>query len=535
MAGTGVIARFALCRQNVAHVLQFYISNKKQLNMINGTAVNDIHAKVSVHPRGLYTLFFTEMWERFSYYGMRALLVLFMTASIADGGLGFDDVSATAIYGLYTAAVYLVCLPGGWIADRMLGARRCVWYGGITIMCGHFLLAIPAGPTFYIGLIVVVLGTGLLKPNVSAIVGELYPQGGAACDAGYTIFYMGINLGAMLGPLVCSGLGESSRFGWHYGFAAAGVGMLLGLIQYRLTSASLGNAGLLPAHLREEGKADGAPKYGWLMICGGLSLVAVIFALSLTGMITINALSLARVSTYVIASLAVAFFAYIYMFGRLDSVEKKRVGVIIVLVICAAVFWSGFEQTGSSFSLFAERYTDRISFGFEIPAGWFQSINALFILICSPFIAALWVNLARRNLNPSIPIKFALGLIQLGLGFLVMVFAAKLVVGGDNVLPTWLILTYLLHTTGELCLSPVGLSAICKLAPKRFASQMMGIWFLGFSLGNLIAGLLAGRFDPNSIEQMPGLYLQIASMTLGAGVLMLIFLKPIKRMIGNIE
>ncbi|MFT5349639.1 MAG: POT family proton-dependent oligopeptide transporter [Planctomycetota bacterium] len=503
--------------------------------MTNASVASDKLSKDSVHPRGLYTLFFTEMWERFSYYGMRALLVLFMTASIADGGLGFDDVSATAIYGLYTAAVYLVALPGGWIADRLIGAQRCVWYGGITIMCGHFILAIPAESTFYIGLIVVVLGTGLLKPNVSAIVGELYPQGGAACDAGYTIFYMGINLGAVLGPLVCSALGESSRFGWHYGFAAAGFGMLLGLIQYRLSSDRLGNAGRLPAHLGVDAGKSEAPKYAWLGIGVGLGLIVLVSALALTGVIHINALSLAQMSTYVIALLAVAFFAYMYLFGRLDSLEKKRVGVIIILVMCAAVFWSGFEQTGSSLNLFAERYTDRIFFGFEIPAGWFQSVNAMFILICSPFIAALWVNLARRNLNPSIPTKFALGLIQLGLGFLVMVFAAKLVAAGDNVLPTWLILTYLLHTTGELCLSPVGLSAICKLAPKRFASQMMGVWFLGFSLGNLIAGLLAGRFDPNSLEQMPNLYLQIVSMTIGAGILVLVFLKPIKKMIGDIE
>ncbi len=207
----------------------------------------------------------------------------------------------------------------------------------------------------------------------------------------------------------------------------------------------------------------------------------------------------------------------------------------MVLVICGAVFWSGFEQAGSSLNLFAERYTDRLFFGFEIPAGWFQSINAMFILILSPFVAALWVNLAKRNLNPSIPLKFSLGLIQLGLGFLVMVFAAKLVVSGDNVLPTWLIITYLLHTTGALCLSPVGLSAICKLAPKRFVSQMMGIWFLGTSLGNLMAGLVAGRFDPNSLEQMPNLYMQITTITIATGVLMLIFYKPIKKMMGTVE
>ncbi len=487
------------------------------------------------HPRGLYTLFFTEMWERFSYYGMRALLVLFMTATLADGGLGFDDVTATAIYGLYTAAVYLVSLPGGWIADRLIGAQRCVWYGAIVIMLGHFILAIPAVPTFFIGLIFVVLGTGLLKPNVSAIVGKLYPQGGAACDAGYTIFYIGINLGAMLGPLVCSTLGESASFGWHYGFAAAGVGMLVGIVQFKLSKHHLGDAGLHPAHLQSGVDKVSAPRYGWLYVNTGLALIALLTALMLSGLVQIEALALAKSATYVIAALAAGFFVYLYLFGQLDSTEKKQVGVIMILVACAAVFWSGFEQTGSSMNLFAERYTDRMLGGFEIPAGWFQSINATCILIFSPFLAALWVNLAKRNLNPSIPLKFALGLIQLGLGFLVMVLAAKLVVSGETVLPTWLALTYMLHTMGELCLSPVGLSAISKLAPKRFASQMMGIWFLGFSLGNLLAGLLAGRFDPNQIEQMPGLYMQIASMSLAAGLIMIIFLRPIKSLMGKIE
>jgi len=461
--------------------------------------------------------------------------VLFMTASIADGGLGFDDVRATSIYGLYTAGVYLAALPGGWIADRMIGAQRCVWVGGITIMCGHFILAISAGPTFFIGLIFVVLGTGMLKPNISAIVGGLYPQGGASCDAGYTIFYMGINLGAMLGPLVCSALGESAQFGWHYGFAAAGFGMLVGLIQFRLTSSSLGDSGRFPAHLRAGAKVTSAPRFGWLGISAGLGFIILISALALSGVININALTLAQASTYVISAIAAAFFVGVFLFGKLDNDEKKQVVVIMILVICAAVFWSGFEQAGSSLNLFAERYTDRLFFGFEIPAGWFQSINALFILILSPFIAALWVNLARRNLNPSIPLKFALGLLQLGLGFLVMVFAARLVAGGEQVLPSWLIFTYLLHTTGELCLSPVGLSAICKLAPKRFVSQMMGIWFLGASLGNLMAGLVAGRFDPDSVQQMPNLYLQIVIITVATGLLLLIFLKPIKKMMRHIE
>ena len=487
------------------------------------------------HPAGLSTLFFTEMWERFSYYGMRALLVLFMTASIADGGMALDDVTATAIYGLYTAAVYLAALPGGWIADRLIGAQRTVWYGGIVIMCGHFILAVPAVPTFYIGLIFVALGTGLLKPNVSAIVGKLYPQGGAACDAGYTIFYVGINVGAMLGPLVCSALGESARFGWHYGFAAAGFGMLFGLIQFHMHKTRLGSAGLLPAHLQDGAEVTTPPSYGWLMVNAGLALIVIVTALALSGVIQVNALAVAKFSAGFIAFITLLFFAYVLLLGGLEAMEKKRVLVIVALVMASSVFWSGFEQTGSSLNLFAERYTDRMLGSFEIPTGWFQSINAACILVFSPFFAALWINLAKRNLNPSIPLKFALGLIQLGLGFLVIMVAAKLVAGGELVMPGWLVMTYILHTTGELCLSPVGLSAVSKLAPRRFASQMMGAFFLSYSLGNLLAGLLAGRFDPNAIEQMPGLYLQIAITSFIAGIVFLVFLKPIRKMMGEVE
>lgn len=485
------------------------------------------------HPRGLYTLFFTEMWERMSYYGMRALLVLFMTAALDNGGLGFDDVTATAIYGLYTAAVYVAALPGGWIADRLIGAQRAVWYGGIVIALGHFTLAIPAGPSFYLGLMLVVLGTGLLKPNISAIVGELYSTRGGSRDAGFTIFYMGINLGAMIGPLICSTLGENKDFGWHYGFAAAGVGMLIGLIQYRWSRRHLGDAGSRPAHLRPDSDTSGAPVYGWLKVGVGVGLIIFIVLLGVSGVLKINPVQLAHGTTYIITAIAVLYFAYIFMFGRLSTFERNCVTVIVILVIAEAVFWSGFEQAGSSLNLFAERYTDRFLFGFEIPAGWFQSLNPMFILILAPFMAGLWINLGRRNLDPSIPVKFGLGLIQLGLGFLIMFGASSFVVRGENVLPGWLFFTYLLHTTGELCLSPVGLSAVSKLSPKRFVSQMMGIWFLGTALGSLLAGLLAGRFNPESLDDMPGLYLQIIAISVAAGIFMFMLVLPIRKLIKN--
>ena len=484
-----------------------------------------------MHPRGLYTLFFTEMWERMSYYGMRALLVLFMTAAVREGGLGFDDATATAIYGLYTAGVYIAALPGGWIADRLIGARRAVWCGGIIIALGHFTLAIPALPTFYIGLALVILGTGLLKPNISAIVGELYSGNEAGRDAGYTLFYIGINLGALIGPLICSSLGESSIFGWHYGFAAAGIGMVIGLVQYRLTGHHLGGAGNYPAHLRPDNLNTRAPAHGWLWLGIGLGLIIFIMALFVSGLLRIDPVRLAQSSTMAITLVAVVYFVYIFLFGQLNRMERNSVAVIAILVLAESVFWSGFEQAGSSLNLFAERYTDRLFLGLEIPAGWFQSLNPMFILLLAPFTAALWINLGRRNIDPSIPTKFGLGLIQLGLGFVIMYFASRFVVTGDRVLPSWLFFTYMLHTTGELCLSPVGLSAVSKLSPKRFLSQMMGLWFLGFAMGNLIAGLVAGRFNPDSLDDMPGLYLQIISITVVSGIVMIILAVPLKKLI----
>ncbi len=482
------------------------------------------------HPAGLSTLFFTELWERFSYYGMRALLVLFMVDTVNAGGMGLDDKTASAIYGLYTAFVYLGALPGGWIADRLLGAQRAVWIGGLVIAAGHFTLAIPSTSAFFVGLVLVVVGTGLLKPNVSAIVGQLYPEGGARRDAGFTIFYMGINMGAFLGPLICSYLGE--KVNWHAGFGAAGVGMLLGVIQYKRSAGRLGDAGL---HSAAPPSEAGGVDRAWYPVIGGCVIVLAAVVMGLTGILEFNALVLAQNTTYVIEGLAFAFFVYIFSLGKLTPMERKHTLVIVALFITSAVFWSGFEQAGSSLNLFADRHTDRMVFGFEIPAGWFQSLNPFYIVVLAPIFAAVWVKLARRQLDPSMPGKFALGLLILGLGFLVMVVAAKIVVAGNQAAPYWLILTYLLHTMGELCLSPVGLSSVTKLAPKRFVGQMMGIWFLATSLGNLLAGLMAGRFNPEALNEMPGLFMQIVLTVTGAGLLLLVFTKPIKRLIGKIE
>ena len=291
------------------------------------------------HPRGLMTLFFTEMWERLSYYGMRALLVLFMTDQVMDGGMGLDDRSATAIYGIYTALVYVVALPGGWIADRLLGAQRAVFFGGIIIMSGHFVLAIPSTQAFFIGLLLVIAGTGLLKPNVSAIVGELYPAGDPRRDGGFSIFYMGINVGAFFGPLICGTLGQSDNYGWHWGFAAAGVGMLFGLIQFWLTKHHLGNAGLHPDSSGDPTVDAERRRRGWIAVSVAVTAVVVFVAIAISGGVALDPLAISNQSTKFIVGMAVAFFAFVLIFGKLTGDEKKRTFALIILLMgCAQKF-----------------------------------------------------------------------------------------------------------------------------------------------------------------------------------------------------
>jgi len=485
------------------------------------------------HPRGLATLFFTEMWERFSYYGMRVLLVLFMVAAVKKGGLGFDDKTATAIYGLYTAAVYLTSLPGGWIADRLLGQQRSVWYGGIVIALGHFTLAIPRHETFYLGLVLIVLGTGLLKPNASTLVGDLYPEGGSRRDAGFSLYYMGINLGGFIGPLVCGFLGQ--KVNWHYGFAAAGVGMVLGLVQYRFTRGWLGGAGERPRPRHAEpGLQRGFLRRSWLALAAGLGLLVLFVGLGYAGVIHYPPVTLAVWSGILILAVGLGFLAWLLLFGGLDLRERKRVIALGILFVVQSLFWAGYEQAGSNFNLFAQRYTQLNVFGWHFPASWFQSENAMLIFVLAPFFAWLWVWLGRRKLDPSTPLKFALGMVFIGLGFLVMTGAAWVVVGGSKALPTWLALTYLLHTMGELCLSPVGLSVTTKLAPRRYGGRMMGMWFLFLSLGELLAGLIAGRFSAKDVDDMPSLYLTIAAVALGVGVVLALASGPIQhRLIGT--
>ncbi|HUP50797.1 MAG TPA: peptide MFS transporter [Thermoanaerobaculia bacterium] len=483
------------------------------------------------HPRGLATLFFTEMWERFSYYGMRALLMLFMTAAVTtqNPGMGLPVDRAAAIYGLYTFLVYLLALPGGWLADKVWGQKKAVFVGGVIIAAGHFSMAVPTDVTFYLGLGLIVIGTGLLKPNVSAIVGDLYPEGGARRDAGFSIFYMGINIGALAGPTLCGLFGE--RYNWHWGFSLAGIGMVLGLIQYKLGAPYLAGAGELSTGEPPEVISRRARNFYGTFAAVIIAVALLIYGMN-RGLVPFTLQQFAAGLGYTIVLLAILYFVYLIGFAGYDVTQKKRLVVIFWLFILAAVFWSGFEQAGSSMNLFAFDLTDRVVFGWEMPASWLQNINPGFIIIFAPVFGAMWTWLARRNANPSIPMKFALGIIGLSAGFFVLAWGAANASIDNKVSPSWLIVTYFFHTAGELALSPVGLSSITKLAPRDRVGQMMGVWFVGAALGNLIAGLVAGRLETLAPA---ALFWNVAIFVGVAGLIALLAAPFIKRLVGNIE
>lgn len=430
------------------------------------------------HPRGLATCFFTEMWERFSYYGMRALLILYMVGSTQQPGLGFSTAKSAQIYGLYTMLVYLMGVPGGWVADRYLGHYRAVLVGGIIIACGHFSMAVPGLPFFFLGLFLIIIGTGLLKPNVSTIVGTLYTRDDPRRDAGFSMFYMGINLGAFISPLICGWLGQ--KYNWHFGFAAAGFGMVLGLVQY---------------------------------VYGKKYLVAATEEK--------NAITESVENTKeVIESKAT--------FSRQDW---GRIAAASILTFFALIFWAGFEQAGSSLNLFADRATQLTVFGFNYPSSWFQSVEPLFVIIFSPVFAWIWLTMGRRN--PSSPAKFTAGLFFLALSFLLVVPAAKAFeASGNRVSPWWLIGLYFLQMTGELCLSPVGLSMVTKLSPARIVGLMMGVWFFATAMGNYVAGWVAGFLENRPFSEV----FMIATVTSAITTLILaVLIPPIKKLMGGVR
>jgi POT family proton-dependent oligopeptide transporter len=494
------------------------------------------------HPSGLSTLFFTEMWERFSYYGSRAILILFMTAPAALGGLGWGVEKAGPIYGTYTAAVYLMTLPGGWVADRVMGLRSSVFWGGVLIMLGQACLAVPHTTAFFFpGLVLIAFGTGLLKPNISALVGQLYREDDARRDAGFSIYYMGINLGAFLAPLIVGWLAQGEGFqnilrnagldptqSWHYGFAFGALGMAFGLLQYMVTGKRLGEAGKgVLGSTTPEALAEAKRKL-WLGTFVVGAVIALLVVMGVTGVFTVTADGFSRTLDYVLVGVTVAFFIWLFAAGTWTPDERRRLVVIVVLFLGASVFWSAFEQAGSSLNLFAQRQTNNTILGFSYPASWFQSVNAVFIILLAPVAAWVWIRLGRRD--PSSPAKFSLGLFFVAAGFAVMVIASKSAEAGILVSPMWLLVTYLLHTIGELCLSPVGLSAMTKLAPARVTGLMMGVWFLAASVGNKMAGTVAGFYERLSL---PTIFGTVTLVALFFALVFALLIRPIKRMLAR--
>jgi len=476
-------------------------------------------------PAGLSTLFMTEMWERFSFYGMRALLVLYLTASTTEGyppgpGLGFSAGDAAAIYGTYNALVYVLPLAGGWIADKLWGARRSVLVGGIIIAAGHFSMAVQVTAMFWLGLLLIAAGTGLLKPNISAIVGGLYREGDERRDAGFSLFYMGINLGAFLAPIVCGAL--QIAYGWHVAFAAAGVGMVIGILQYVIGQPSLGDSGRSPSSPATTAEKSRVLR---LTILVSVALVAIVAVDMAIGRFEIGHVT--TIIAVVIVILPVIYFRRLLR-APITAVERSKVKAFILLFIAAAVFWGIYDQAGSTLSVFAEKYTDRSIGGWEMPTAWFQSINPVFIIAFAPIFAWMWTKLADRA--PSLPAKFTIAIFGIALSFLIMIPPAMNADNGQLSSMWWLVSVYLVQTWAELLLSPTGLSATTVLAPAGYVSQMLALWFLATAVGDSIAGQMLKflQDDPLAVQ-----FAVFAALAIVMGVVLALLIRPMKRLIGD--
>jgi len=489
------------------------------------------------HPAGLFSLFFTEMWERFSYYGMRALLVLYLTSTALKGGFGLDRASALEIYAIFTGLVYLTPILGGILADKLIGQRQSVYIGGMLMALGNFALALSAGiagadsvadgrqAMLNLGLGLLIAGNGFFKPNISTMVGGLYEKNDIRRDSGFTLFYMGINLGAFMAPLIAGSLGE--LYGWEYGFTASGIGMLLGLVIFASTQKYLLNVGLPPSAPATQTKLQ--PKDYVSIVLWTIGVAALVYGM-LTIFITMSD-STYSIVTNTIFIVGALFVIYLIFTNTNGGDEWSRVGVIVVLSIFNVLFWAGFEQAGGTFNLFADENTNRNVGSFTIPTTWFQSINAFAIFALAPVFAALWIFLNKRKANPNIPVKFGFGLILLGLGFVVMYFASQNSQGGILISPLWLVAVYVLHTVGELFLSPIGLSMITKLSPPKIVSLMMGLWFCSIALANYMAGMLESilhKFEMN-------LFLFLVLTSIVGGILMLLISPVLKKMMRGIS
>jgi proton-dependent oligopeptide transporter, POT family len=474
-------------------------------------------------PAGLSTLYFTELWERFSFYGMRALLTLFMVAPTTQGGMAFSTPTAGSIYGTYSMAVYMLAVPGGFIADRLIGAKRSVLWGGIAIAAGHYTLAWPSQETFFAGLILIALGTGLFKPNISSLVGALYNRDDVRRDAGFSLFYMGINIGAFFAPLVTGFLAQSNLFkswlaswgfdpalSWHWGFAAAGVGMTISII---LFARKMGE--MKDSEMAASDASSSIGKRAMLIAALTVGLLGLAIASDMPAFKWLKSL-------FLILPLA----AIVYGVSRPDA-DSRRLAAIGVYFIAAMIFWAIFEQAGTSLTLFADKLTRNEVAGVGFPSSWFQSANPIFIILLTPVAAALWMTLGRSQ--PSSPVKFAMGLIFLAAGFLLMVPASNLAADG-RVSPLWLIGLYFLFTVGELMLSPVGLSTMTRIAPVSMAGQVLGLWFLASAFGQKLAGDIGGAFTANDPEALALSFLTQAALVAVAAALMFAVAPMVRRL-----
>ena len=472
------------------------------------------------HPKGLYTLFATEMWERFSYYGMRSLLVLYLTATVVNGGFGLDEAAALEIYAIFTGLVYLTPILGGWVSDNLLGQRKTVYIGGLVMAIGQFIMATGAfmhewDPEFrafvsHFGLGVLILGNGFFKPNISTMVGEFYDDNDPMKDSAFNIFYLGINLGAILGTFIAGGLGENVDWGW--GFLTAGVGMVISVFWLNARERTLEHYGLPPDTPKDQNKLDAKDWRDIAIWVIGLVL-GIIVLMNIWDFLPDSATT---IITYVGFTAIILGLGYIISKGTNGAEEWSRMAVIIVLALFNIIFWAGFEQAGGTFSLFAKNNTDRMMFGWEMPATWFQNVNSLAILIGAPLFAGLWLYLDKKGWNPRTPIKFAIGLALAAVAFWVMTQASHAADGGDLVSPFWLVGVYVLLTLGELMLSPIGLSMITKLAPGKLVSVVMGLWMASFAAGNYLAGMLKGILEKYDFE----LYPFIMMVMLGSAILL---------------
>ena len=477
------------------------------------------------HPKGLFVCFATEMWERFSYYGMRALLILYLTKHWE-----FTDATSYLIYGAYTSLVYIMPVFGGMLADQILGSKKAVTYGAILLVFGHLGMTVESNEQiFYLSLALIVSGVGFLKPNISTMVGALYEDGDPRRDSGFTIFYMGINIGAFTATLLCGYLGE--QVGWAYGFGAAGIGMLFGLIIFLWGQKYL------------EGLAE-PPSNKYLQKMNGISYESLTY---ISGIFMVLVTWFLVQNSQLVGQLLGGFGAIfigawlLYALFRCAPDERDRLIVVGILILFSLIFWALFEQAGSSLNILTDRGVNRVIFGWEVPASMFQSLNAGFIFTIAPLFAMLWIALAKRNMEPSTPIKFSIGIIFVGLGFLALVYGMRSSEGLQTGV-FWIILIYLLHTLGELCLSPVGLSSVTKLSPQRIVGFMMGMWFFASAAGNYVAGLIARAtasdssgvsndvFDLTQKQSFMDVYTDVGLMAIGCGIFLAILTPILKKL-----